>query len=183
MLATPIAVQTLVNFVALGGALPPLFVVASLLFGGLLLAGALSAMQAWIVEVLQRRLFTRVIATLASRLPSISLATHESGYPPETVNRFFDVITIQKTLAGLLLNGLSIGLSVIVGLVVLAFYHPLLLAFDLVLILVIMAIVLAPLGRGVSTAMQESRAKYSAAAWLQELARNPYTLRTADAKD
>ena len=34
LLATPIAVQTLVNFAALGGALPPLFVVASLLFGG-----------------------------------------------------------------------------------------------------------------------------------------------------
>ncbi len=179
LLATPIAVQALVNSVAQGGAIPPLIVVSLLLLLGLSLAGVLSAMQTWIVEILQRRLFARTVADLAARLPRISLEIYDRRYGPELVNRFFDVITIQKTCASLLLNGLSLFLSVLVGLVMLAFYHPLLLAFDILLLAVIGLIVFAPLRKGVQTAIEESEAKYAVAAWLEELARHPYLFRSS----
>ncbi len=179
LLATPIAVQALVNSVALGGAIPPLVVVSLLLLLGLSLAGMLSAVQTWIVEILQRRLFARTVAELAARLPRISIAVYDKSYGPELVNRFFDIITIQKTVAGLLLNGLSLLLSVLVGLVVLAFYHPLLLAFDILLLAVIALIVFAPLRRGVRSAIAESEAKYAVAGWLEEITRQPYLFRSS----
>jgi len=180
-LATPIAVQSLVNFVALGGAIPPLVVVALLLFVGLSFAGVLTALQTWVVEMLQRRLFVRVFADLTARLPRLGMSVHEHYYAPELVNRFLDVIAIQKLGAFLLLDGLSILLSASVGLVVLAFYHPLLLAFDVVLLLAIVLIVIGPARRGIRTAKAESQAKYEAVAWLEELARNPLLYKSSGA--
>jgi len=182
LLATPIAVQALVNSVAVGGAIPPLIVVGMLLAIGLVLAGMLSACQAWIVEILQRRLFVRMVADLGARLPRVSLDVYEHRYGPELVNRFFDVITIQKTGSALLLDGLSILLSVVVGLIVLAFYHPLLLAFDIILLVIIGFIVLGPMRRGVRTAIAESQAKYEVAGLLEEVARYPILYRTAGAR-
>ena len=108
LLATPIAVQALVNFVALGGAIPPLIVVVALLFLGLLFAGVLSALQTWVVEILQRRVFVRAVADLSARLPRIALRSGNHRYGPELVNRFFDLETIQKRGSFLLLDGLSV---------------------------------------------------------------------------
>jgi putative ABC transport system ATP-binding protein len=179
MLATPIAVQALVNFVAMGGALPPLIVVATMLFLVLVLAGVLSAVQTWVVEVLQRRLFVRLVADLGARLPRLDPRIHDTRFGPELVNRFFDVVTIQKTGAGLLLDGISILLSVSVGLVVLAFYHPLLLAYDVLLLASIALIVLGPIRSGTRTAIAESKAKYAVAAWFDEVARQPLLFRSA----
>ncbi|MFT7464402.1 MAG: putative ABC transport system ATP-binding protein [Pseudohongiellaceae bacterium] len=173
LLATPVAVQALVNFVALGGALPPLFVVAFLLSLGLGFAATLTALQTWTVELLQRRLFVRLVADMATRLPRVDQHAWDGRNGPEMLNRFFDVVTIQKTGSFLLLDGLSILLSVTVGLVVLAFYHPLLLAFDLVLIVVIAVLVLGPLRKGTVTAIGESKAKYAMVALLQEVTRHP----------
>jgi len=180
-LATPIAVQALVNFVALGGAIPPLLVVALLLFLGLSFAAVLSALQTWVVEVLQRRLFVRVFADLSARLPRLSMSVHEHYYAPELVNRFLDVIAVQKLGAFLLLDGLAILLSASVGLIVLAFYHPLLLAFDVVLLLAIALIVIGPAQRGIKTSKAESNAKYAIVAWLEELARNPLLYKSSGA--
>lgn len=179
LLATPIAVQALVNFVALGGAIPPLIVVVILLFLGLCFAGILSALQTWVVEILQRRIFVRAVADLSARLPRAVIGPGNEGYGPELVNRFFDLETIQKRGSFLLLDGLSVLLSVMVGLLVLAFYHPLLLAFDILLLAVIALIVLGPIRRGIRTAKAESSAKYEVAAWLEEIARNPMLFKSS----
>ena len=182
LLATPIAVQALVNFVALGGALPPLLVVASLLFLGLFFAGLLLAAQAWAVERLQRRVFVRLVGDLAARLPRVDQRIHDERHAPELVNRFFDVLTIQKVGSFLLLDGLSILLSVLVGLVVLAFYHPLLLAFDIVLLVIIAALVFGPLRKGTRSALVESKSKYEVVSWFEEVARNPHVFKAGGAE-
>lgn len=179
LLATPVAVQALVNFVALGGSIPPLIVVAVLLFAGLSFAGVLSALQTWVVEILQRRVFLRVVADLAARLPRVTAETHDKHNVPELVNRFLDVVAIQKAGSALLLDGVSLLLSVTVGLVVLAFYHPLLLAFDILLLAAIALIVLGPLRRGVRTSVEESEVKYAVVAWLEEIARTPHAFKSS----
>ncbi len=182
LLAIPIAVQAMVNFVAFGSAIPSLVVVAALLFVGLAFAAALTITQTWIVEILQRRIFVRMVADLAARLPRVTLAGRGHGYGPELVNRFFDVVTIQKVGSALLLDGLSMLLSVLVGLVILAFYHPILLAFDVLLLVIIAVLVLGPARRGIASAIKESKSKYAVAAWLEEITRNPLVFKTAGAQ-
>jgi len=172
-LATPIAVETLVNTVAFGVLMWPVLVICAVLVGCLGLAAAIRAVQTYTVECLQRRLFVRVVADYSHRLPRTKIAAFDREYGPEFANRFFDVMNVQKSLAFLLLDGIALVVTVVVGMTVLAFYHPFLLGFDLVMLTGI-AILLFVLGRGgTRTALQESRVKYDVAAWLQELARNP----------
>jgi putative ABC transport system ATP-binding protein len=176
-LTTPIAVQSLVNTVAFGSLLQPLVVLSILLLGGLVFAGALRALQYWVVELLQQRLFIRVVSDLSHRLPRVRARAMDQAHGPELANRFFDVVTVQKASATLLLEGLAVVLQTGIGLLMLAFYHPLLLAFDFFL-LVCVAGILFGYGRSAATAgLKESKAKYAVAAWLQELVRHPVAFR------
>lgn len=172
-LSTPIAVEALVNTVAFGRLLQPIVVLAALLFGFLAFAGIMRAMQTYVAEVIQRRLFARVSADLAYRLPSVDNSRLEGAYAPELVNRFLDVVTLQKAVAQLLLDGVNIVLATLVGMTVLAFYHPWLLGFD-VLLLALVIIGLSLLGRSaIRTGIDESKYKFRLAAWFEDLARCP----------
>ncbi len=172
-LAVPVAVQSLVNTVAFGSLTQPIVVLTLLVLAGLGFANTLRALQARVVELIQERLFVRVAADLAYRLPRARAGAFAGHYGPELVNRFFDVLTVQKGAASLLLDGVAIVLQTAIGMLLLAFYHPLLLAFDVVLLGAVVFLVLV-LGRGATgTAVEESKAKYAVAAWLEELARHP----------
>lgn len=177
-LATPIAVEALVNTVAFGRFLQPVIVLALLLFMFLAFSAAIRAVQTIVVEIVQRRLFARVAGDLAYRLPRVKMSELDGTYAPELVNRFFDVVTVQKVTAQLLLDGLGLVLSALVGMTVLAFYHPWLAGFDIALILMI-AFVVSILGRGaVDSSVKESKKKYAMAAWLEDISRCPVTFRT-----
>jgi ABC-type bacteriocin/lantibiotic exporter with double-glycine peptidase domain len=172
-LATPVAVEALVNTVAFGRYLQPVIVVALLLFTFLTFAALMRGLITWVVEIFQRRLFIRVVEDLAYRLPRVQQHQFDQRHGPEAVNRFFEVVTLKKATASLLLDSLSIVLTTVAGMIVLAFYHPFLLGFNVVLLALILLIVFG-LGRGaVRTAIGESKAKYKIAAWLEELARHP----------
>ena len=176
-LATPIAIEALVNTVAFGTLLQPLIVLSIILLTFLGFAAALRFLQRSVVEILQRRLFARVAARLAWQLPRVRL-DRSQGYAPELLNRFFDVVTIQKIVAQLALDGLAIALTIGLGMIVLAFYHPWLLAFDAVLVFIFLLNMFV-LGRGaVRTSIVESRNKYAVAGWLEDIARCPTTFKS-----
>jgi ABC-type bacteriocin/lantibiotic exporter with double-glycine peptidase domain len=171
-LTLPVAAQALVSTVAFGTLLQPLVVLTALLLGALVFSGTLRAAQTYVVEIVQRRIFLRVVADLSYRLPRVTRAALDRKDGPELVNRFFDTFTVQKSAATLLLDGLEITLTVLVGMLVLAFYHPLLLGLDIVLVLLVGGIVVGLGRRGTKTAIDESYRKYEMAAWLEELARH-----------
>lgn len=175
-LATPIAVQSLVGTVAFGTLLQPIVVVAMLFLMALGFQAALNALQARVIELLQQRIFARVALDVAYRLPRVQRDEHHP-VTPELVNRFFDVMTVQKSFASVLTEGLSAFMQISIGLLVLAFYHPALLALDLVIVIATMLMVLVPIRRGVRTAFDESHMKYEVGAWLEELARAPAAFR------
>jgi putative ABC transport system ATP-binding protein len=182
-LAPPVAVQALVNTVAMGGLGQPLAVLATILFIFLAFSGAVHVLESYLVEIVQRRIFVRLAADLAHRLPRVSWEVHERHHGAELVNRFFDVLTVQKAGSSLLLDGVTTVMQAIIGLVLLAFYHPFLLAFDIVLLAGIVFIMFV-LSRGaVTTAIGESLAKYAMVAWLEEIARNPRTFKSDGGPD
>ncbi len=176
-LATPIAVQALVNNTAYASVLQPIVVLAVLVFAVLVVMGVLKALKAWVVEVLQRRLYVDAVARMAYLLPRRDPNATQSLVEP--THRYFEIMSIQKACASLLLGGVDAVLAALVGLMVLAFYHPLLLAFDVALILAIAFIVFV-LGRnGVRTAVVESSAKYQVASFLSDVERMPLAFRDA----
>ncbi len=170
-LAVPITAQVLVNNIAQGQSLQQLVVLSSLVLFFLSFAGLLRLFQLVLLERLQQRIFVRVAINLGNRLPRVQLAALTSEYAPELVNRFFDVINIQKAFAKLALDGLDALLKVFVGLLLLAFYSPILLGFDLAVVLSGLFIIFVLGINGLRTSILESKKKYKLAAWLEELAR------------
>lgn len=174
-LATPVAVQALVNTIAFGTLTQPIVVVALILLAVLSFAGVLTVVEAYVLEMLERRLFLRAAEDVSERLPLAPRAAR-GGPTPELMNRFFDVFALQKAANLLLLDGLDLVLKVAVGLLLLAIYHPLLLAFDVVIV-VSLAFILW-LGRhGPDAARQKSKAKYRFVAWLENVSAAPETFR------
>jgi len=172
-LATPIAVESLVNTVAFGTMLQPVVVLAIILFTFLGLQALMRALQTFVVEIIQRRMFARVSADLAYRLPRTKMEAFDNQYAPELVNRFFDVVTLQKVTAQLFLDGVGLVLSTLIGMAVIAFYHPFLLGFDVVL-LGLICFTIFVLGRGaIKSSIIESKKKYRMASWLEDLSRCP----------
>ena len=171
-LAVPVAVQVLVNTIAFGSLLQPLVVLAVLLLGVLALAGTIRVLEWYALELLQRRIFVRVAEDFARRFVTLKDEVHDETHLGEKANRFFEVVTLQKTTGQLLLGGLGLALQTVVGMFLLGFYHPILLAFDLVL--VAGGVVVLLLGRGaVDSAVAESKSKYAVAAWLENTAAHP----------
>ena len=170
-LAVPLAAQALVNIIAANVLLQPLVVLTLLVLGGMLCAGLLQLLKLSLVERLQQRVFARVALAMAGRMVQMQPSALRGEYAPELVNRFFDVLTVQKSLSKLLIDGLTVSLQALVGLVLLGIYSPLLLGFDL-FILLFAAFIIGVLGRnGLRTSIRESQEKYEVADWLEELAR------------
>ncbi|QDT07378.1 putative multidrug resistance ABC transporter ATP-binding/permease protein YheI [Rubripirellula lacrimiformis] len=178
-LATPLAVESLVNVVSWGTQFQPLIILGLMLLTCLSIAGVLRVLQTVVVEIIQRRQFVRIASDLAHRFPRANQAHLESEYPRELANRFFDIMTIQKATAVLLLDGVSIVLTTVLGMIVLAFYHPFLLGFDVVLVISMVSIIWV-LGRGgIRTSIEESVAKYRVAHWLQDVIAQPSIFKTS----
>ena len=180
-LALPIATQSLVNTIAFGNVYQPIIVLTLLLAIVLVFAAVLQALRVYAVESLQQRVFVRVASETVHRVLRARNDAFDHHHGPELVNRFFDVVTLQKAAASLLIDGLSVVMQSGIGLILLALYHPWLLAFDLFLIAAILVIVF-PAGRGaVASAINESKAKYAVVAWFEEIARHSVTFKTPDA--
>lgn len=181
-LATPLAVDAVVNNLAFGaneGVYIQALVILSLgLFGFLLLFGFVRGSQYYVTELIQRRIFVRLTADLSYRLPRVRMSALDQKLGPDLVNRFFDVVTVQKSASMLLLDGINLVLAALIGLLILGFYHPFLLVFDLLLILSLVLVLFA-FGRGaVRTSIDESYAKHDVAAWLEQVAMYPFLFKT-----
>lgn len=177
-LVVPFAVQALVNTAGFGTLLQPLLVLAGLVLLGLAFSSLVQAVQAHVIEMLQRRVFVRVASDLAWQLPRARIAAFDQHNGPELVNRFFDVMTIQKGAAALLLDGLSILIQAGIGLLLVSLYHPALLLYSLLVAAALAAVVIGLGRQGPYTAIKESKAKYAVAAWLEEVARHPVAFRS-----
>lgn len=178
-LVVPVAVQSLVNTIAFGSALQPLVVLTLFVFVALGFSTTMNALRAGVVEIVQRSLFARVATDVTHRLLRVRADAFDHYHGPELVNRFFDVVTVQKAASLLLIDGLSIVMQTLIGMVLLAVYHPWLLAFD-VLMIAAMLFIIFVLGRGaISTAIKESKAKYALEGWLEQIAAHLVTFKSA----
>lgn len=171
-LAVPLTVDALISNIIFGTLMTPLIVLVGILLGCLVMQAVFGALQAWIAEVIERRIFVRVVSDLSWRLPRVDIRAFDRRHGPEVVNRFFDTITVQKSSSKLFLALTNIVLTTVVGLAVLSFYHPLLFALSCLLLIAVVILLFGFGIGGVRTAVNESAAKYNVAAWLQELARN-----------
>jgi ABC-type bacteriocin/lantibiotic exporter with double-glycine peptidase domain len=182
-LVLPVAVQSLVNTIAFGSALQPLVVLTLFVFVALGFSTVMNTLRAGVVEIIQRSIFARVATDVTWRLLRVRAEAFDRFHGPELVNRFFDTVTVQKSASLLLIDGLSILMQTVIGMILLALYHPWLLAFD-VLLVVAMLVIIFVLGRGaIATSIGESKAKYALEAWLEQIAAHLITFKSVGGAD
>jgi putative ABC transport system ATP-binding protein len=178
-LATPVAVQVLVNTVAFGTMRLPIVAGLGLLGVCLGFAAALRLLHVYVVELIQRRLFVRLVTDLAERLPRLRMDVFDARRPADLVHRFFDVVTAQKALAAVLVDGVEAVMQTLVALVLLAVYHPLLLGFDVLVLAGMIGLLVLPTRRAAEAAIDESYKKYAIAGLLDQVAQHPELYRHA----
>jgi ABC-type bacteriocin/lantibiotic exporter with double-glycine peptidase domain len=170
-LSLPVGVQAIIGFV-LGGAMSTsLVVLITLVVLGVLFSGMLQIGQMQLIEKVQQKIFVRYSLNLADRIPKIDLKAADDYYLPELMNRFFEVPTLQKSLAKLLLDIPTATIQILFGLILLSFYHPAFILFGSMLVLTLWLILYYSGNRGLSTSLDESMYKYKVASWLEEMAR------------
>lgn len=170
-LVVPVASQAIVNAVALGVFSQQLVVLCLLVLAAMIALAVVAVLERSIIDVIQRRLFVRTSFDIVYRLPLIKRSALRQTYGPELVNRFFDVITVQKSLGKFLLEGINSILVLLTGLILLGLYHPFFLLYDLAFLVFLPLLVLV-IGRGaIPTAIKVSKRKYETAAWLEDVAR------------
>ena len=171
-LATPISVQLLINSVAFTAMLQPILILGLILFLLLGFSAILNVLQFYISEIFQRKFFARMSADITLATIKARHENFEESNQTEFVNRFFDVITIQKSLPKILIKSFTLVLQTIAGLILVAFYHPILLVFPLLIIISIILIWQSFCKKGFITKFYSSRRKYDMAGWLEDIARN-----------
>jgi putative ABC transport system ATP-binding protein len=182
-IATPVAVQALVNIVTMGGVLQPLYVISFILLILLILSGILFVLEGYIVELIQRRLFIRNALEISNNAQGVQIQMYDNHNPVELMNRFFDVVTLQKTTAVLLTVSLTAFLQGIIGSIILMFYSIYFIVIIIVMIIFLFMIVLILGKHAVPTAIDESKAKYTMADWLETIARNAYLFKFFNAAE
>lgn len=170
-LAVPLAAQALVNTVAQGLFLQPLVVLTGAVLGGLLFAGFLTILKFLLVEGMQQRIFARVALRLSERLPRVRHRELADQDAQELMNRFFDVVNIQKSWFKLVFEGPGAVIEVLVGLALLALYGTEFLAFAMALCGAGVLVFLVLGWNGVRSSIAVSAEKYRVAGWLEEMAR------------
>jgi ABC-type bacteriocin/lantibiotic exporter with double-glycine peptidase domain len=149
-----------------------------MLLGLLGFVATLQALQIYVAEIIQRRLFIRIAGQVTRRLTEADASAYRQIAMPELVNRFLEVAIVQKVTAALFVDGIAIVLTTLIGMSVMAFYHPFLLGYDILLLILLVTIVFGFGRGGVKTAIQESQTKYGVLSWLEDLARCPCLFRT-----
>lgn len=170
-LSVPIGVQAIISFVLGASMVTSIYVLIVLVVLGVLLVGVFQMNQMKIIEKIQQRIFTMYAFEFAEKVPRFDLQQSDNYYLPEKVNRFFDTVNVQKSLSKLLLDIPVASIQIVFGLLLLAFYHPIFIAFGFLLVMVIWLTLKFTSKNGLITSLQESNYKYAVVAWLEEMAR------------
>jgi ABC-type bacteriocin/lantibiotic exporter with double-glycine peptidase domain len=178
-LSLPMGIQSVIHYIQAGQITTSWIVLVFLVIGGVVLTGALQIMQLRITETLQQRIYIRYSFDFAYRFPRFNRQSLKGHNPSELMNRFFDVISLQKGIAKVLLELFSALLLIVFSLVVLSFYHPFFILFSMTIVTLVMIVFRPIMRQGIDTSLKESKHKYKTAFWLQEIARADWSFRLA----
>jgi len=170
-LTLPLAVQSIIGLIQGGLFLQPIIWLIAFVILGSFASGALGIAQLHVVELIQQRIFARVAFEFGFKVPRLDFETTLDADLPETMNRFFEVVTIQKSLGKLLTEATAALLSAIFGMILLTFYHPYFTLFGFFLLLALFLVFRWSGPKGLETSLAESKYKYRTVHWLEEMAR------------
>lgn len=182
-LSLPIGIQAIINLIQGGQISTSWIILVACVIAGVVLAGILQIAQLQITEHLQQKIFARAAFEFAYRIPKIRMESLYKQYAPELMNRFFDIVSVQKGLSKILIDFSTASIQTVFGLLLLSMYHPFFIVFSLVLVVLVYSIFKLTSQRGLQTSLKESKSKYYVAYWLEEVARASISFKLAGKTD
>ncbi len=170
-LSLPLGIQAIIGFVMGATMVTSVYVLIFFIVLGTLTVGLLRINQKGIIEKIQQKIFVRYSLAFAQKVPNFDSKGIDNYFLPEKINRFFETLNIQKGISKLLLDIPIATIQILLGLLLLSFYHPLFIAFDAILIMILFVLLRYTYTIGLSTSIEESNHKYTVVAWLQEIGR------------
>jgi ABC-type bacteriocin/lantibiotic exporter with double-glycine peptidase domain len=169
-LTLPLGTTAVFNLLSNGSMYSSTYLLIAVILLGVIIVGALLIAQLTLVEFLEQKIFAKASMEFAYRLPRIKKDELTGEYPPELVNRFFDILTIQKGLTKLLVDIVAAVVQIFFSAILLSFYHPVFMAVGLFAIVAITLMLILYYRQGVQTSLEESGHKYELVAHLEEVA-------------
>ena len=177
-LIIPLTVQELVNTFAFSIQPVMVMTLVSIMAGILIFVSVFRALQFYATDLLERRIFVRITLALARKLPRFKEETFRSDH----VSRFFETVFMQRAVSSLLVDLTNVFVGGIIGMTLLALYHPYFLVFDMILISSVA--IIGVLGKGgLQATLNMSDAKYNTFHWFQEVADNLSHFKTTNSTD
>jgi ABC-type bacteriocin/lantibiotic exporter with double-glycine peptidase domain len=171
VLSLPLGIQTIINLIQ-GGSVSTSWIVLSILIAlGVFLNGYIQLMQMRIMENIQQHIFARTAFNFTIRIPKIRLEELQDHYAPELMNRFFEILSIQKNLSKIIVQFSTAILQIVFGLILLSFYHSFFILFSVLLVIIVFIIIKLTSKPAMDSSIKESKFKYKVLSWLEELAR------------
>lgn len=170
-LSLPLGVQTIIGLVMGATMVTSIYVLIFFVVLGVFFVGLFQINQMRIIESIQQRLFASYAFDFAEKLPKLDLKYIDHYFMPEKVTRFFDVVSIQKGFAKLLLDIPIASVQIILGILLLSLYHPLFIVLGFVLLVGLGLVLFYTSKKGIETSIEESNYKYAVAGFFSEIAR------------
>lgn len=176
-LSLPLGIQAIINYLQTGELTTSWVVLVVFVLIGIAISGIIQISQLRIVEDIQQDIFAKSAFEFAYRIPKIKQISLDKVHAPELVNRFFDVLTIQKGLPKILIDFSLAIFQIIFGLILLTFYSSYFIILGVTFVLIIVLIIKTTGPKGLSTSIKESKYKYMLAHWIEEIASNTKTFK------
>ena len=182
-LSLPIGIQAIVSLVSASLVINSAFVIVGIIIIGILVSGAIQIAQMNLIESMQQRIFAKLSFEFIRKLTQLPFQLINNKSLNYETNKFFDVLTIQKGSAKILLDLTTSSMQILFGLILLSLYHPLLSIFGVVCFLLLILYIRLTAISGLNSSLSESKYKYKIAFWIQEYARSLFSFKSVNASD
>ncbi|PSK90394.1 ABC transporter transmembrane domain-containing protein [Taibaiella chishuiensis] len=169
-LTLPLGTTAVFNLLSNGAMYSSTYLLIGVVIIGIIIGGVLLIGQLTLVEAVEQRIFVKAALEFAYKLPRIRKQALQGENPPELVNRFFDILTIQKGLTKLLVDIVAAAVQIVFSAILLSFYHPVFIGFGLLTIMAIVLMIVLWYRPGLTTSIEESEHKYELVAHLESVA-------------
>jgi ABC-type bacteriocin/lantibiotic exporter with double-glycine peptidase domain len=178
-LSLPLGIQAIIGLVSGGLAFSSVYVLIGIVIIGVIVSGVMQIYQLTLVEVLQRRVFAKAAFEFTYRIPRVKSESLLGSYAPELMNRFFDIVNVQKALPKVLIDMTAAIIQILFGIILLSLYHPYFIAFGFLSVAIVILVIYYNAPKGMETSLAESKYKYKVAQWLEDIARTLYAFKSA----
>ncbi|PRD47807.1 peptidase domain-containing ABC transporter [Sphingobacterium haloxyli] len=169
-LSIPLGIQAIVNYAMGATMVTSLYLLIAFVVIGTWLTGYFRLKVMQIIEKIEQKIFVEYSIAFAEKLPKVNLQNIKKYFLPELVNRFFDTQNLQKAVSKILLDIPTALIQIVLGLILLAFYHPWFLVFGALVIIIVIIIFRQTMHSGIQSSLEESESKYEVASWLEDIA-------------